>query len=158
LRDITQPGFLFLLYVASNRKLLIIDRKITQQYLQSQFFHHDHMKQTLLKQGYAQNDGRSWCGQRVGHYRQNCQARGVVGITVPFLQIHNEEAKKVLIQPIPINAKMRDYYSSDEACLQVAEMIQPLCRDDANFKDDLIPSKIKLIDKVCTKRHVWFGT
>jgi hypothetical protein len=70
---------------------------------------------------------------------------------VPFLQIH-EEADKVLIQPIPINAKTRVYITrmTKLAC-RWRETLQRLGKDDADFEDALIPSKMKHIDKYAPK-------
>lgn len=72
--------------------------------------------------------------------------KGELSALVPFLQIH-EETDKVLIQPLALTAKLRVYYSSEEARQAVIDTLKPLAREEAELEDDIIPSKLKCIDK-----------
>jgi hypothetical protein len=76
--------------------------------------------------------------------------KGLLSAFVPFMQIF-EENDKVLIQPIPVNAKLRVYYSSEPARQKAIQTFQLLGCDDAEQEDDVIPSKTKIIDKYTEK-------
>ncbi len=77
--------------------------------------------------------------------------RGILSALVPFLQIH-EETDKYLIQPIAVTAKLRIYYQSLDARQQVIDTLRPLANDEAELEEDLIPSKLKCIDKYARKQ------
>ena len=77
--------------------------------------------------------------------------KGLLSALVPYLQIHDEN-DKFLIQPIGVTAKLRVYYKSIEAREQVMEALRPLANDEAEKEEDLIPSKIKCIDKYARKQ------
>lgn len=77
--------------------------------------------------------------------------KGKLSAFVPYMQIH-EENDKMLIQPIPLGAKLRVYYHSEHARQTVIDTLRPLAREDAEMEDDIIPSKLKLIDKYAKKQ------
>jgi hypothetical protein len=77
--------------------------------------------------------------------------KGLLSALVPYLQIHDEN-DKFLIQPIAVTAKLRVYFQSMEAREQVMETLRPLANDEAENEDDLIPSKLKIIDKYARKQ------
>ena len=76
--------------------------------------------------------------------------KGILSALVPYLQIH-EEPDKYLIQPIAVSAKIRVYYSTQAARQVAVDTLQPLANDDAECQDDVIPSKLKLMDKYARK-------
>eukprot|EP00934_Nitzschia_sp_Nitz4_P009408 Nitzschia sp. Nitz4//scaffold108_size72880//33102//35126//NITZ4_005815-RA/size72880-processed-gene-0.52-mRNA-1//-1//CDS//3329532669//9398//frame0 len=77
--------------------------------------------------------------------------QGILSAFVPFLQIH-EDLDKSMIQPLSVDAKLRVYYPTEQARQTVMDTLKPLARDDAELEDDIIPSKMKKIDKFARKK------
>lgn len=76
--------------------------------------------------------------------------KGILSALVPYLQIH-EDTDKYLIQPIAVTAKLRVYYQSIEGRQQVMDALRSFGNDEAELEDDLIPSKMKIVDKYARK-------